>query len=129
VHLPWLAHDEAPGTYITIPQYWFNKTKQHTHTQSTWVSRKNCLMCPKSSVNNSPTLVLYKLVGSGMKENCRCVDSWTVLKGSTGQGRVRLVVEVLGIHILQLDNFKIAVWSATHDIKYSHSWLGPRFTE
>jgi len=30
VRLPWLAHDEAPGPYITIPQYWFNKTKQHT---------------------------------------------------------------------------------------------------
>ena len=33
VRLPWLAHDEAPGPYITIPQYRFNKTKQHTHTQ------------------------------------------------------------------------------------------------
>jgi len=64
--------------------------------------------------------MLYKLVGSGMKENCRCVDLWTVLEGSTGQGRVLLVVEVLGIHILQSDNFKVAVWSATHDIKYSH---------
>ena len=32
VRLPWLAHDEDPGPYITIPQYWFNKTKQHTHT-------------------------------------------------------------------------------------------------
>jgi len=30
VRLPWLAHDEAPGPYITIPQYWFNKTKQNT---------------------------------------------------------------------------------------------------
>jgi len=30
VHLPWLAHDEAQGPYITIPQYRFNKTKQHT---------------------------------------------------------------------------------------------------
>ena len=30
VRLPWLAHDEAPGPYITIPQYQFNKTKQHT---------------------------------------------------------------------------------------------------
>jgi len=30
VRLPWLAHDEAPGPYITIPQYRFNKTKQHT---------------------------------------------------------------------------------------------------
>ena len=28
-----------------------------------------------------------------MKENCRCVDSWTVLEGSTGQGRVRVVYE------------------------------------
>jgi len=28
----WLAHDEAPGPYITIPQHRFNKTKQHTHT-------------------------------------------------------------------------------------------------
>ena len=27
--LPWLAHDEAPGPYITIPRYRFNKTKQH----------------------------------------------------------------------------------------------------
>jgi len=31
VHLPLLAHDEVPGPYITIPQYRFNKTKQHTH--------------------------------------------------------------------------------------------------
>jgi len=30
VRLPWLVHDEAPGPYIMIPQYWFNKTKQHT---------------------------------------------------------------------------------------------------
>jgi len=30
--LPWLAHDEAPGPYITIPQYRFNKTKQHWAT-------------------------------------------------------------------------------------------------
>ena len=34
VRLPWLAHDEAPGPYITIPQYRFNKTKQHTHAES-----------------------------------------------------------------------------------------------
>jgi len=27
----WLANDEAPGPYITIPQYRFNKTKQHTN--------------------------------------------------------------------------------------------------
>ena len=33
VRLPWLAHDEAPGPYITIPQYQFNKTKQHTRTR------------------------------------------------------------------------------------------------
>jgi len=32
VRLPWLAHGEAPGPYIMIPQYWFHKTKQHTHT-------------------------------------------------------------------------------------------------
>jgi len=31
VRLPWLAHDEAPKPYITIPQYRFDKTKQHTH--------------------------------------------------------------------------------------------------
>jgi len=30
VRLPWLAHDEAPGRYIPILQYRFNKTKQHT---------------------------------------------------------------------------------------------------
>jgi len=32
VRLPWLAHNEleALGPYITIPQYRFNKTKQHT---------------------------------------------------------------------------------------------------
>jgi len=30
VRLASLAHDEALGQYITIPQYWFNKTKQHT---------------------------------------------------------------------------------------------------
>jgi len=30
VRLPWLAHDETPGPYITIPQYRVNKTKQHT---------------------------------------------------------------------------------------------------
>ena len=35
MRLPWLAHDEAPGPYITIPQYWFNKTKQHTQDSST----------------------------------------------------------------------------------------------
>jgi len=35
VRLPWLAHDEAPGPYITIPQYWFNKTTQHTHIRVT----------------------------------------------------------------------------------------------
>jgi len=29
VRLPWLAHDEAQGPYITIPQYRFNKTNQH----------------------------------------------------------------------------------------------------
>jgi len=28
--LPWVAHDEAPGPYMTIPQYQFNKKKQHT---------------------------------------------------------------------------------------------------
>ena len=32
VRLHWFAHDEAPGPYIMIPQYRFNKTKQHTHT-------------------------------------------------------------------------------------------------
>ena len=32
MRLPWLAHDEAPGPYITIPQYQFNRTKQHTQS-------------------------------------------------------------------------------------------------
>ena len=32
MRLPWLAHDETPEPYITIPQYRFNKTKQHTHS-------------------------------------------------------------------------------------------------
>jgi len=36
VNLPWLAHDEAPGPYITIPQYRFDNTKQHTHTPVTF---------------------------------------------------------------------------------------------
>ena len=30
MRLPWLAHDEAPGPYITYPHYRFDKTKQHT---------------------------------------------------------------------------------------------------
>jgi len=40
VRLPWLAHDEAPGPYKAIPQYRFNKTKQHTAhaTQAPYVS-------------------------------------------------------------------------------------------
>ena len=37
---PWLAHDEAPGPYITIPQYRFNKTKQHTRIVSRAKARK-----------------------------------------------------------------------------------------
>jgi len=45
VRLPWLAHDEAPGLYITIPQYQFNKTKQHTEKnrcsmKESWASQK-----------------------------------------------------------------------------------------
>jgi len=40
MRLPWLADDEAPGPYITIPQYRFNKTKQHTlSTQTTLLGR------------------------------------------------------------------------------------------
>jgi len=38
VRLLWLAHDEAPGPYITISQYWFNKTKQHTHSEIETIS-------------------------------------------------------------------------------------------
>ena len=34
MRLPSLAHDEALGLYITIPQYWFNKTKQHISSTS-----------------------------------------------------------------------------------------------
>jgi len=30
VRLPWLAHDEVPRLYMAIPQYQFNKPKQHT---------------------------------------------------------------------------------------------------
>jgi len=41
VRLPWLAHDEAPGPYITIPQYRFNKTKEHTH----WVNQTTVTSC------------------------------------------------------------------------------------
>ena len=31
MRLLWLAHDEVPAPYITIPKYWFNKTI-NTHT-------------------------------------------------------------------------------------------------
>ena len=34
VRLPWLTHDEASGPYTTIPQYRYNKIKQHTHTHT-----------------------------------------------------------------------------------------------
>jgi len=37
---PFSAHNEAPGPYITIPQYWFNKTKQHTHTKNCRLSQQ-----------------------------------------------------------------------------------------
>jgi len=37
---PFFAHAEAPGPYITIPQYWFNKTKQHKHTKNCRLSRQ-----------------------------------------------------------------------------------------
>ena len=39
MRLPWLAHNEAPGPYITIPQYRFNKTKQHTPVFGAGLSR------------------------------------------------------------------------------------------
>ena len=37
MRLPWLADDEAPGPYITIPQYRFqvNKTKQNKNEIAT----------------------------------------------------------------------------------------------
>ena len=34
------SDDEAPGPYITIPQYRFNKTKQHTHPSSYYRKRE-----------------------------------------------------------------------------------------
>jgi len=66
----------------------------------------NCLMCPKSSLKDSPTLMLYKLVGSGMKEKlsmCRFMDSpWRKYRSKESPAGV--VVEVLGIRILHLAN-------------------------
>jgi len=52
VRLPWLAHDEAPGPYITIPQYQFNKTKQHQGKYSTLVAATSDV-CKTCSVNSS----------------------------------------------------------------------------
>jgi len=66
----------------------------------------NCLKCPKSSLKDSPTLMLYKLVGSGMKEKlsmCRFMDSpWRKYRSKESPAGV--VVEVLGIRILHLAN-------------------------
>jgi len=68
----------------------------------------NCRMCPKSSLNNSPTLMLYKLVGSGMKEKlsmCGFMDSpWREYRSR--ESPAGMVVEVLGIRILHLANLQ-----------------------
>jgi len=60
-------------------------------------------MCPKSSFNNnSPTLMLYKLVGSGMKEK---LPMFVFMDSPSREYRSReslagVVVEVLGICML-----------------------------
>jgi len=70
----------------------------------------NCLMRAKSrsSFSNSPTLMLYKLVGSWMKEELSMfvsMDSpWKEYRSRESQAGV--VVEVLGICILQLANLQ-----------------------
>jgi len=64
-------------------------------------------MCPKSSFNNnSPTLVLYKVVGSRMKEK---LLMFVFMDSPSREYRSRespagMVVEVLGIRILHLAN-------------------------
>ena len=40
-------NDEAPGPYITIPQYRFNKTKQHIHTNVFQLSVAECTKVTK----------------------------------------------------------------------------------
>jgi len=59
----------------------------------------NCLMCPMSSFNNSPTLMLYKLVKSRMREKLSMfvyMDSpwWEYRSRESPAG---VAVEVLGI--------------------------------
>jgi len=61
VRLPWLAHDEAPGPYITIPQYWFNKTKQHTLV---WCKMRllcwEWVMCERKAKKDVPAAVVCR---------------------------------------------------------------------
>jgi len=73
------------------------------------------LVCPKSSSNNSPTLMLYELVGSGMKEKLSMfvsMDSpWREYRSRESPAGV--VVDVLGIRILHLANLQCGRWRLT----------------
>jgi len=69
--LPWLAHDEAPGPYITIPQYRFNKTKQHTQCVCRIVS------CMESDLSTLTPKKLIWLDWAGVL--CRFFCSYSVV--------------------------------------------------
>ena len=68
MRLPWLAHDKAPGPYITIPQYRFNKTKQHTlHQVATGTS---------SHVPLRHRGITITIFSHGLGINCMVPSDW-----------------------------------------------------
>jgi len=89
VRLPWLAQDEALGPYITIPQYWFNKTKQHTPWPSTglcrlmianWISLHHGDMCGGCKIHCHHCLCPCVQYKAGTREKlCNTYRSYMLL--------------------------------------------------
>jgi len=73
----------------------------------------NCLMCPKSSFNNSPTFMLYKLVGSGIKEK---LSMFVFMDSPRREYRSReslagVLVEVRNIRMVEILGIRMWLWS------------------
>jgi len=63
------SDDEAPGPYITIPQYRFNKTKQHTHPSSYYRKRE------REEKDHQCTLKIYGQKGRERAQDKRSVHA------------------------------------------------------
>ena len=92
-YLTWLFTTPSilfSSSFVSFPFFFGSSAKNPFYLPHSWPSLETASFVPSLPSTTPQPSCYTSWLGLGWRRNCQCLYSWTVLEGSTGQGKVRL---------------------------------------